>query len=102
MSANGKDSKSLDFVCDDKYIEKLKTYFLDCSQKGETQLDTLIESLNYVCEYGIMEGNKAKYLKMYTERANGLKDLILEYGKVCAKMAEEFLDRIDYVDKYLY
>lgn len=94
--------KSKDFVFDDTYIEEMEQFFLDCSEKAQLQLDGLLKKLTYACDHGIMEGNTAEYLRMYTERAMGLRNMILDYGKKCSEMVGDFREHIDFVDRHLY
>lgn len=94
--------KSKNFVLDDTYIEEMEIFFLDCAEIAQAQLDELSEKLTAACDYGIMEGNTAKYLRLYTERVLGLKNLIYEYGKKCSEMLKDFREHIDRVDQHLY
>lgn len=94
--------KSKDFVFDDTYIEEMEKFFLDCAEKAQLQLDELLKKLTDACDHGIMEGNTAEYLRLYTERAMGLKNLILDYGIKCSEMVKDFREHIDRVDQHLY
>ena len=87
-----------DFILDDEYINEMITFFDNTSEKAEMQLNELIERLQAVCEFGIMEGNKAEYLKIFTERTAALKGLVREYGEASVKLLEEFLADIDKAD----
>ena len=90
------------FVFDDDYVKAMEVFFLDCAEKAQLQLDELVKNLTAACDYGIMEGNTAEYLRLYTERAAGLRNLILDYGKKCSEMMKDYREHIDMVDEHLY
>ncbi len=89
-------------VLEDDSIKEAISYFNTVSADANEKIDLLLATLSSACESGAISGETADALKKYTEHARQLQNVISEYGKTCAKLANDFLEEIDQIDGDLY
>lgn len=100
--ANNSCPSDMQLILDDNYISEVRTYINAAAIDANRKLDVLIETLKKASADGCIKGETAEVLKLFAERTSQLSGLILEYGKECASLADEFLSTIDNIDGDLY
>lgn len=94
--------KNYNLVVEDEYLIEMSNFFKKTSQMAEGEIQTLLQAVEHATQRGLIKGKSADALEEFLGQIKLLSGSMLEYGKECSQLIDDFRKQIDEIDMWIY